>query len=764
MEVSRVKEVVKELTLEEKAGLCSGANEWQTKAVSRLGIPAIRVSDDPHGMRVVSDDSLTGGSKQAVCFPAGCASGASFDRNLMRRLGTALGKECQAMDVQVLLGPGINMKRSPLCGRNFEYFSEDPYLTGELAASYVDGVQSQGVGTSLKHFFANNQEYRRMDASSQMDERTMRELYLSAFETVVRKSQPWSIMASYNKIDGTYATEHKAYLDNVLRKEWGFEGAVVSDWGATHNRVKAVRGGTDLTMPGEPQTDKKLVEALNQGTLSEAELDKACEHVLNMVFKGIESKQQGVVFDMEADHILAREIAGESMVLLKNQDDILPLNKEQKIAFIGEFAKAPRYQGGGSSHINSTKVTNAYDSAIALKDSNITYAKGYVKDSLIPDKKLIEEAKAIAKVADIAVVFAGLPEKLESEGYDREHLQLPESHNQLIEAIASVQPNIVVVLHNGAPVEMPWEAKIKGILEVYLGGQAVGEATIDILFGEKNPSGRLPESFPKRVEDTPSYTFFPGERGKVYYSERMFTGYRYYESKKMEVLFPFGHGLSYTTFSYDNLRIRKDELGENDTLDVAVNVTNTGKRRGKEVVQLYVSHGKGEMLRPLRELKGFDKIELAAGETKTVHFTLQRRDFAYWNVEVHDWIVESGTSLIQIGASAHQILAEKEIKLVASAKRSSKEYTKETTLGEFIQHPVGKQVWLTYFDAFISGLASTGMIPKEELAENVISPENKEAIKNLLGQPVSLMVMFVPDLAGGKIENILEEMNHDEKE
>lgn len=776
MKHEEIIKIVNQLTLEEKAGLCSGMDAWQTKGVERLNIPSIRMSDGPHGLRVVEENNMTGGSEIAVCFPSGCASAASFDRGIMKRFGEALGKECQAMKVNLLLGPGINIKRSPLCGRNFEYYSEDPMLAGELGTAYVEGVQSQGVGTSLKHFFANNQEYRRMDASSEMDERTMREMYLPAFERVIKTAQPWTIMASYNKIGGIYSTENHKYLTELLREEWGYEGMVVSDWGATHSREKAVTAGTDLTMPGEPSSDEEIVKAVQEGRVSVEDVNTACINILSLVYKTLEGQADNIEFDFEEDHKLAREIASDSMVLLKNENNILPLNKDAKIAFIGEFAKKPRFQGGGSSHINSSRVTNAFETATQEMKADVSYTQGYQDDELKADQNLIRKAVENAKRADVAVIFAGLPEKMESEGFDRNHMRMPESHNELIEAVLEVQSNTIVVLHNGSPVEMPWAKKAKGIIETYLGGQAVGEATVDVLFGNVNPSGRLPETFPNRLEDNPSYLHFRGERGKVYYSERMFIGYRYYESKKQEVLYPFGHGLSYTTFSYSNLTLDQQSITIDDILKVSVDISNVGSRKGKEVVQLYVSPGKGEILRPVRELKGFEKVELESGETKTVEFELCSRDFAYWNEELKDWFVESGDYGIQIGRSSHEIVLDERVQMTGNELTGKIQYSQGTVLKEFISHPIGRKVWLDYFGSLIQGLVKTGMFPKEMIqtfqdgsgnfdelklsvfAERALMPGDENPMSKLMEQPVSLLTMFAPAL-GANIQEILKKMN-----
>ena len=680
-----VKELVKQMTVEEKAGLCSGQDFWHTKAIERLGIPAVMVSDGPHGLRKQDQEADHLGlneSIKAVCFPAGCALAASFDRRMTTRLGEALGEECQAENVAVILGPAVNIKRSPLCGRNFEYYSEDPYLASEIAASHIKGVQSKNVGTSIKHFLANNQEHRRMSSSSEMDERTAREIYLAAFEGAVKQSRPWTVMCSYNRINGTYACENKKYLTDILRNEWGFDGFVVSDWGAVNDRVESLKAGLELEMPSSfGINDKKIVAAVESGRLSEECLDEAVERVLNIVYKFVENRDENAVFDREADHRLSREIAAECMVLLKN-DQILPLDEKADTVFIGAFAKKPRYQGGGSSHINSFKVESALDASAGME--HITFAPGFITEKDVVDDALIQEAVEAAKKAEAAVVFAGLPDSFESEGFDREHMRLPDCQNELIRQVAAVNPNTVVVLHNGSPVEMPWIKDVKGVLEAYLGGQAVGAATVDILFGRANPCGRLAETFPLKLEDNPSYLYYLGEGDKVEYREGVFVGYRYYDKKKMDVLFPFGHGLSYTSFVYGNLKLDKEQMSDRETLMVSVDVTNTGTRKGKEVVQLYVAPLNGSIIRPVRELRGFDKIELNPGETKTVSFQLEKRAFAYYDMEAEDWTVESADYEIQIGKSSRDIVAAAKVHVESTGKKT-RCYDRNTTFGDLMK-------------------------------------------------------------------------------
>ncbi len=652
-----IKALVSKLTLEEKASLCSGADFWHTKAVRRLGIPATMVSDGPHGLRKQAQEGDHLGindSIEAVCFPAACATAASFDRDLLTRMGEAIGDSCQHEGLSVVLGPAVNIKRSPLCGRNFEYFSEDPYLTGKLAAAYTRGVQSRNVGVSVKHFAANSQEHRRMSSSSDVDERTLREIYFPGFEIPVREARPWTIMCSYNRLNGVFASENPWLLTDVLRGDWGFDGYVMSDWGAVSDRVAGVAAGLDLEMPASGGVnDRKLVAAVREGRLDEAKLDLACERILNIVYRFVENARPDTPWDKEAQHALSAEIAGECMVLLKNEGGLLPLDRSDAVVFIGEFAEKPRFQGGGSSHINCFKTTSALEAAAGL---NVTFAKGYDTASDTSDDAMLAEAVAAAKAARVAVVFAGLPDSYESEGYDRTHMRLPDCQNRLIEAVAAANPNTVVVLHNGSPVEMPWLDRVPAVLEAYLGGQAVGLAAVRVLYGDVNPSGHLPETFPKKLSDNPSYLFYGGEPRGTEYREGVFVGYRYYDRKEMDVLFPFGHGLSYTTFAFSDPRLSADAISDTDALTVTATVTNTGKRPGKAVAQLYVGRAEpGDVIRPLRELKGFEKVALAPGESKRVTFTLDRRAFATWNCDIHDWHVESGEYAIEVGASSRDL-------------------------------------------------------------------------------------------------------------
>lgn len=681
-----IQSIIAQMTLEEKAGMCSGLDFWHLKGAKRLGIPSVMVCDGPHGLRKQDDKADHLGindSIKAVCFPPACLSACSFDRKLLYDLGERIGKEAQANDVSVVLGPAVNIKRSPLCGRNFEYMSEDPYLAGELSAAFIQGVQSQHVGTSIKHFAANSQEHCRMSNSSEVDERTLREIYLSAFETAVKKAQPATVMASYNRINGVYASENPWLLTSVLRDEWGFKGYVMSDWGAVNDRIDALSAGLELEMPASGGFgDQKIIDAVKNGTLDVSVLDRAVERILNVIFDWTAHKKT-MPFTMEEDHEFSKIAAEQSMVLLKNKN-VLPLLSSEKIAVIGEFAMKPRYQGGGSSHVNSFRVTNIFDVMETCPDikNNITYAKGFSSEKDEYDEVLVNEALLAAKSADKVVVFAGLPESFESEGYDRKHMRLPECQNQLISEILKIQSKVIVVLHNGSPVEMPWVDDVQGIIEAYLGGQAAGEAIFDILYGNVNPSGKLAETLPIKLSDNPSFLNF-AEDDKTFYHEGVFVGYRYYDTKEMDVLFPFGHGLSYTTYTYSNLKLDKDTLIDTETLQVSVDITNSGTVAGKEVVQLYVSDLTGAVRRPQKELKGYEKIFLNPGETKTVTFTLDKRSFAWFNTDLKDWYAASGNYRILIGASSRDVRLSADIKLISTVLLPLKLHL-NTTLQELL--------------------------------------------------------------------------------
>ena len=725
-----VKAIIREMTLEEKAGMCSGKDFWHLKGVERLGIPEVMVSDGPHGLRKQAEEADHLGlneSIKAVCFPTACATACSFDRDLLEEMGERIGDECQAEDLSVILGPAVNIKRSPLCGRNFEYFSEDPYLASQMAAAHIKGVQSKNVGTSIKHFAANNQEHRRMSCSSEIDERTLREIYLAAFETAIKEAKPDTVMCSYNRINGEFASENHWLLTEVLRDQWGFEGYVMSDWGAVNDRVKGLKAGLELEMPGSGgNTDKEIVEAVKNGELEEAVLDRAVERILNIVFKFTDNRQEGK-FDLEEDHKLAAKIAGESMVLLKNEG-VLPLPAQgKKIAFIGKFAETPRFQGGGSSHINSFKITSALE---AVKEvAEVTYAQGYdVKEDVI-DQAMLDQAVETAKEADVAVIFAGLPDAFESEGYDRTHMRMPDCQNTLISEIAKVQENVVVVLHNGSPVEMPWADQVKGILEAYLCGQAVGQAEVDILFGKVNPSGKLAETIPYKLSDNPSYLNFPGDGQKVEYKEGVFVGYRYYDTKEMPVRYPFGYGLSYTTFEYSDLQLSSDKIKDTDKLKVTLKVKNTGNRAGKEIVQLYVADKTGAASRPVKELKNFVKVELQPQEEKTVEMELDKRSFAWYNTDIHDWYAASGEYEILAAASSRDIRLKKTV-YVESTRELPMHIHMNTTIGELLENPRTKGVIEGMTDSLIQHMGGSSEEENSAASEAITKEMSLKMMEN----------------------------------
>jgi beta-glucosidase len=679
-----------QLTLEEKAALCTGASMWTTVPIERLGIPAIKMTDGPHGVRCVPDvTAVSADSLPATCFPTASCLAATWDPDLIRQVGEALGQEARALGVNVLLGPGVNMKRSPLCGRNFEYYSEDPFLAGGLAAAFVAGVQSQGVGTSVKHFAANNQETERLRIDAVVDERTLREIYLPAFEAAVKKGRPWTVMCAYNKLNGVYCSEHQGLLTDILKREWGFDGLVVSDWGAVHDRVRALQGGLDLEMPGpQPRRTQAVIDAVRSGALDEAVLDEAVRRILSVVFKAAQTSLGGE-FDADGHHALARKVAGEGIVLLKN-NGILPLRTPRRIAVIGRSAKEPHFQGGGSSHVNPTRVDIPFDEVQKLAgDAQVTYAEGYPAGMAF-DQALIDEAAAAARAADVALLFIALPAFIESEGYDRSDLGLTPQQVTLIQAVCAAQPNAVVVLNNGSALTMgEWLDGPAAVLEAWMMGQAGGGAIADVLFGKVNPSGRLAETFPRKLADTPAYLNFPGGAGQVRYGEGIFIGYRYYDAKEMPVLFPFGYGLSYTTFAYSNPRLSAEAFDDVEGVSVMVDVTNAGTVAGKEVVQVYVHDRQSKLVRPPKELKGFAKVELQPGETKTVTIPLDFRAFAYYHPSYRQWITEDGEFDILIGASAADIRCSLTATLRSTVKLPCI-LNRESTVREWLEDPAGR--------------------------------------------------------------------------
>ncbi len=652
-------EILAQMTLEEKAAICDGADFWHLKGMEKYGFPAVMVCDGPHGLRK-KDYSKTGDSLSnsvpAISYPTAATTAASWDPELLYEMGVALGKKCLKEEVGVLLGPGINMKRSPLCGRNFEYFSEDPVLAGELAAGFINGVQSQGVGTSLKHFCANSQETRRMTCDSVVDERALREIYLTAFEIAVKKAKPWTVMNSYNKINGAHGSENKHTQLEILRNEWGYDGVVVSDWGAVNDRVLGLKNGNDLEMPSSSGSGtKKIVEAVKNGTLDEAVLNERALNMLNLIKKAVDGAKPGYAYNDADDQPFARKVAANSMVLLKN-NGILPLEKSAKVAVIGELARTPRYQGAGSSHINPTKLDNALEELQKI-GYNVEFAQGYELKSKKAKKNaaLAAEAAQVASRCEAVLLFIGLTDEYEAEGFDRSHMNLPAAHDALVNEILKVNKNVIVVLAGGSPVEMPWNDGVAAILNSYLGGQAGAGAVADIVSGAVNPSGKLPETYPMIYADTPAVNNFPGNPASVEYRESVYIGYRYYEKAKKAVRYPFGYGLSYTTFEYSDIKLDKASMNESDTLTVSFNVKNTGDVSGYEIAQLYVADKESTIYRPEKELKAFKKVWLNPGETKEIKLALNKRAFAFYNVNINDWCVESGDFDILVGASSADI-------------------------------------------------------------------------------------------------------------
>jgi beta-glucosidase len=715
---NRIDELISQMTLEEKVSLTSGRDAWGTQQIERLGIPHIWMADGPHGLRRAPSTDLWGYGDQApaTCFPTASALSASWDVELLQRVGQALGEEARALGVNMLLGPGVNIKRSPLGGRNFEYFSEDPVLSGKLAAAYIQGVQSQGVGTCLKHFVANNVETKRMWANSDVDDRTLNEIYMTPFEIAIKEAQPWSVMACYNRVQGVYGSQSPMMLTDKLKNEWGFKGIVVSDWDAVIDRVEGIRAGMHLEMPGKQGhlTDQIVVQAVKDGELDEGRVDELVKEILWLVLSAQNSDQYAVNENaFTENHALARRVASESITLLKNDDGLLPLSPDQitKIAVIGEFAVNPRYQGNGSSEVKPTQLDTFMDMIRAEYGDHIEieYSRGY---SLDDDKDLshIEAAVKLAAEADVALVLAGLPLQYESEGIDRKHIDLPPSHNALIKAVAEAQKNTAVLLTNGSAVAMPWATQVSTILETWLGGQAGAGAVVDVVFGKVNPSGKLAETFGVRLEDTPSFLNFPDEGGEVLYGERVFVGYRYFDKLKIEPLFPFGHGLSYTDFEYQQIKLSAHDITDRDELQATVSVKNTGDRIGKEVVQLYVTDKKSSVQRPVRELKGFSKVELAPGETGEVTFTLSVRDFSYYSTLHDHWLTESGEFGILIGASSRDIRLQDTVTL-SNTEQLNYRFTEYSYFYDFWHNPQLKPLLIELMPEWIQEQAGADQDP-----------------------------------------------------
>lgn len=667
------KDLISQMTLKEKASLCSGKDFWHLKSIERLGLPEIMVCDGPHGLRKQNAENKKvgiGNSYPATCFPTAVTTACSWDRDLIYKMGQALAEECLQHGVSVLLGPGVNMKRSPLCGRNFEYFSEDPELAGEMGAAFIAGVQSKGIGTSLKHFAGNSQEMKRMTSNSIIDERALREIYLRAFEKAVKKSQPWTVMNAYNLLNGTYCSENDWLQNKVLRDEWGFKGAVVSDWGAVNDRVAGLNAGNDLEMPSSGGVnDAKIVEAVKCGVIDETTLDERVDKLIDIILKGAANKKPCYKFDVKAHNLLSRQIAEQSMVLLKNDGNILPLKRVEGeyVAVIGAFADNPRYQGAGSSIINPTMIDSGRR-AFNNSPISVKFADGYDRSGKRKNEDAyITEACNLAKNASKAVVFIGLTDDYESEGFDRSTMKLPDGHNRLVEAVSRVNDNVIVVLEGGSPVEMPWADDVKAILNAYLGGQSVAPAIVDVLTGKANPCGKLAETYPVCLKDTPTSFRYPDSKEDVQYRESIFIGYRYYDKVERNVRFPFGFGLSYTSFEYSDIKLKKKNLTKGEGAKVTFTIKNTGDVAGSEIAQVYVAKPESKIFRAPKELKGFVKIHLEPGEEKKVSVELDDRAFAFWNTATEDWCVESGEYKILVGASS------RDIRLEAAAKMKSED-------------------------------------------------------------------------------------------
>lgn len=736
---------VTDLTLEEKASLTSGASFWYTKAVERVGVPAVMVTDGPHGLRKQREggDHLgIGDSVPATCFPPAVGLGSSWDVELIHRVGEALGTETSIENVAVLLGPGINIKRSPLCGRNFEYLSEDPIVSGVLGAAIVKGIQSKGVGTSLKHFAANNQEDDRMRSSSDVDPRPLREIYLRGFQRVVEDAQPWTVMCSYNRINGVYASEDPWLLTSVLRDEWGFEGLVVSDWGAVNERVPGLVAGMDLEMPTSGGvTDAQIVAAVQDGSLDESVVDVAAGRVLDLVRKATQGA--GAIegpLDVDAHHALAREAAGRSIVLLKNEGGLLPLQRYRSVALIGAFIDQPRFQGAGSSMINPTRVDDVALEIVAHANEDYVFqAQGFslaVDPEVTEVERLRTEAVALAAEKDVAVLFLGLPARLESEGYDREDIDLPADQLALLDAVLEVNPNTVVVLSNGGVVALPFADRVPAIVEGWLLGQAGGGGIADVLYGEVNPSGKLTETIPLRLEDTPAYLDFPGEFSHVRYGEGLFVGYRWYDARRMDVAFPFGHGLSYTAFSYGDAAAAVNADGD---IDVRVSVTNTGDRAGREVVQVYTSLPGGKVQRPVRELKAFASVALEPGETREVALTVRRKDLAYWDIRLDGWVVEGGEYVVDVAASSRDIRSS--VPVAVEGDRITLPLSRTSSIGEVMAHPVVGQMVQAAIAQMMSGMDGV----------EAIMPEGVDATKMMESFPIGRAGMFAMGDSNGAV-------------
>ena len=675
-------DIVNKMSLEQKARFVSGYDYWHLEEAKELGLPKIMITDGPNGLRKQDTKNRNktkiglGNTVSTTCFPPAATSACSWDEKLWYEEGQAMAQECLAEKVSVILGPGTNIKRSPVCGRNFEYFSEDPLLAGKSAAWIIKGIQSKGIGASLKHFACNSQEAFRMVVNEVIDERTIREIYFPAFEIAVKESQPWTVMNSYNRINGVYASQNKWLQQDVLRDEWGFEGLVVTDWGASVDRIPGLENGTDLEMPSSGTLNtQKIIDAVKSKTLDETALDQCVDRIIDLILRAKPALNATHRYSKDKHHNTAQKIAEGSMVLLKNEDGILPLKPKQKIAVIGELAKFPRFQGAGTSFINPTRLDSALECLQRLK-TNLTYARGYDRTCDKADKELLREAVNAAKAADVAVVFAGLTEEFEGEGYDRADINMPSCHNNLISEVVKANPNTVVVLAGGSVVYMPWVNEVKGLLNSGLGGQATGAAVANILTGKVNPSGKTAETYPLRFEDNPTYGNYPGGPVTSEHRESVYIGYRYYDTAEKEVLFPFGYGLSYTTFAYSDIKVSSKDIKDTDTLEVSFKIKNTGSVDGAEIAEIYVADKESTIFRPKKELRAFTKVFLKAGEEKEVTVELGKRAFAYYNVNIGDWHVETGAFEILVGASSRDIRLTETVNVTSTVEAQIPDYRK----------------------------------------------------------------------------------------
>lgn len=737
----KYKEIIDKMTLEEKAMLCIGGDYWNSKEIERLGIPSIKMSDGPHGLRVQktkADNLGINKSEVSTCFPSGATVANSWDKELIYEMGKAIGKEAVVEEVDIVLGPGINIKRSPLCGRNFEYFSEDPVLSGKMGAEYVKGLQSNGIGACVKHFAVNNQENRRRTINVVIDERTLREIYLKPFEIIVKEAKPYSIMSAYNRVNGKYCTENKELID-ILKKEWNFDGIVITDWGAENDRVEGLIAGNELEMPGgRGNGAEEIIEAVKNGKIHESYLDEIVDRILNVIFK-LKQREDKENYNREEHHELAKKIAENSIVLLKNDEDILPL-KNQKIAIVGEMAKFPRYQGAGSSTINPYKIENICD---CLKERNITfkYAQGYnrVEQSYEIEQQMQKEAIQIARENDIVLVFVGLTENYESEGMDRTILDIPNNQNELIKKICEVNKNVVIVLSNGSPVSMPWKDNVKGIITGYLGGEAGAKAMVNCLIGDINPSGKLCETYPLKIEDTPCFKNFPGNELTVEYQESIYVGYRYYDKACKDVLFPFGYGMSYTKFEYRDLKLKK----EDDKIEIEFYIKNIGNKTGKEIAQIYIKQEKPKIFKPIKELKEFVKIELKPKEEKKINITLSNEDFEYFNPETKKWSIEQGIYRILIGSSSKDIILQEKIQIISKDIDINKTYPNVYYNGD-IQNVIDNE-----FETILCSKIPNRVLNIEEITEE----NTLEQIKN------TKIGAYIYEKEIARMQKLLEEQN-----